>query len=164
MNAKNTKILEQNVWQLAPVYPIKKLLIRGKRRLQYWRAKLPDMAGKLMHLQSFGNLNNTCSNNFQCNFYALRKLLLVVLTELNMRQNFFCTIDQIQVVWEKRIFYYCMPCLRAMSKQRNFSSVVLKMNNDEEISVSNAVYKYDTNTNAGFFENFPNYREVYQCW
>ena len=82
-----------------------------------------------------------------------------------------------------------MPCLRATSKQiesnkddrttvrssfcfevsghakqRNFSSVVLKMNNDQEESVSSAVYKYDTSTNAAFFANFPDYREGYQCW
>ena len=37
--------------------------------------------------------------------------------ELSMRQNIFCKIDQIQVVWEMRIFYYCMACLRATSKQ-----------------------------------------------
>ena len=87
-----------------------------------------------------------------------------------------------------KIFYYCMPCLRVTSKQkrrsynsilsydlffcfdesghakqRNFSSVVLKMNNDQEESVSSAVYKYDTSTNTAFFENFPDYREGYQC-
>ena len=28
--------------------------------------------------------------------------------ELSMRKNFFCKIDQIQVVWEMWIFYYCM--------------------------------------------------------
>ena len=28
--------------------------------------------------------------------------------ELSMRQNFFCQIDQIQVLWEMRIFYYYM--------------------------------------------------------
>ena len=28
--------------------------------------------------------------------------------ELNMREIFFCKIDQIQVVWEMRIFYYCI--------------------------------------------------------
>ena len=84
--------------------------------------------------------------------------------ELSTRQIFFCKIDQIQVVWGMRIFDYCMPCLRATSKQRNFSSVVLKMNNDQEESVSSTVYKYDTRTNAAFFEKFPDYREVYQCW
>ena len=60
-----------------------------------------------------------------------------------------------------------MPCLCATSKhakQCNFSSVMLKMNNDQEESVSSAVYKYDTSTNAAFFENFPDYREGYQCW
>ena len=88
-----------------------------------------------------------------------------------------------------RIFYYCMPCLRATSKQkddrtivycrvrssfcfdvsghakqRNFSSVVLKINNDQEKLVSSAIYKYDTSTsNAAFFENFPDYRVGYQC-
>ena len=51
------------------------------------------------------------------------------------------------------------------AKQCNFLSVVLKINNDQEESVSSAVYKYDTSTNAAFFENFPDdYREVYQCW
>ena len=35
--------------------------------------------------------------------------------------NFFCKIDQIQVVWEMRIFYYCMLCLRATSKQKKRS-------------------------------------------
>ena len=50
------------------------------------------------------------------------------------------------------------------AKQRNFSSVVLKMNNDQEESVSSAVYKYDTSTIAAFFENFPDYREGYHCW
>ena len=39
------------------------------------------------------------------------------------------------------------------AKQRNFSSVVLRMNNDQEESVSSAVYKHDTSTNAAFFEN-----------
>ena len=34
------------------------------------------------------------------------------------------------------------------AKQRNFLSVVLKMNNDQEELVSSAVYKYDTSTNA----------------
>ena len=29
------------------------------------------------------------------------------------------------------------------------------MNNDQEESVSSAVYKYDTSTNAAFFENLP---------
>ena len=67
--------------------------------------------------------------------------------ELSMRQIFFCKIGQIQVVWEMRIFYYC-----------------LKMNNDQEESVSSAVYKYDTSTDTAFFENFPDYREGYQCW
>ena len=28
--------------------------------------------------------------------------------ELSMRQKFFCKINQIQVVWEMWIFYYCM--------------------------------------------------------
>ena len=36
--------------------------------------------------------------------------------------------------------------------------------NDQEESVSSAVYKYDTSTNAAFFENFPDYPEGYQCW
>ena len=27
--------------------------------------------------------------------------------ELSMRQKYFCKIDQIQVVWEMWIFYYC---------------------------------------------------------
>ena len=75
-----------------------------------------------------------------------------------------------------RIFYYCMPYLRATSKQkddrttvvqssfcfdvsghakqRNFLPVVLKMNNDQEKSMSSAVYKYDTSTKALFFK-FP---------
>ena len=39
--------------------------------------------------------------------------------------------------------------------QRDFSSVVLKVNNDREQSVSSTVYKYDTSTNATFFENLP---------
>ena len=43
-------------------------------------------------------------------------------------------------------------------------SAVLKMNNDQEESVSSAVYKYDTSINAAFSENFPDYREGYQCW
>ena len=47
------------------------------------------------------------------------------------------------------------------AKQCNFSSVVLKMNNDQEESVSSAVYKYETSTSAAFFENFPDYREGY---
>ena len=47
------------------------------------------------------------------------------------------------------------------AKQRNFSSVVLKMNNDQEESVSSAVYRYDTSINAAFFENFSDYREGY---
>ena len=53
-----------------------------------------------------------------------------------------------------RIFYYCMHCfdVSGYAKQRNFSSVVLKMNNDQEESVSSAVYKYDISTNAAFFE------------
>ena len=80
-----------------------------------------------------------------------------------------------------RICYYCMPCLRARrytddirssfcfdvsghAKQHIFSSVVLKMDNDQEESVSSAVYKYDTSTNAAFFKNYPDYREGYQCW
>ena len=87
--------------------------------------------------------------------------------ELSMRLIFFCKIDQIQIVWEIRIFYYCMPYLRATSKhakQRNFLSVVLKMNNDQEELVSSAVYKYGPSTNAAFFESFPDYRERYQCW
>ena len=83
--------------------------------------------------------------------------------ELSMRQIFFCKIDQIQVVWEMRIFYYCMSCLRATSKQRddlsyakhrNFSSVVLKMNNDQEESMSSAVYKYDKHKRC-FFKKIP---------
>ena len=41
------------------------------------------------------------------------------------------------------------------ARQHNFSSVVWKMNNDQEESVSSAVYKYDTSTNAAFFENLP---------
>ena len=41
------------------------------------------------------------------------------------------------------------------AKPREFSSVVLKMNNDQEESVSSAVYKYDTSTNAAFFKNLP---------
>ena len=59
-----------------------------------------------------------------------------------------------------------MPCfdVSGRAKQRNFSSVVLKINNDQEESVSSAVYKYDTSTNAAFFENFLDYREGYQCW
>ena len=36
--------------------------------------------------------------------------------------------------------------------QRNFSSVVLKMNNDQEESVSSAVYKYDTSTIVAFLK------------
>ena len=63
--------------------------------------------------------------------------------QLSMRQIFFCKIDQTQVVWEVEIFYY--------AKQRNFSSVVLKMDNDQKESVSSAVYKYDANTNSVFF-------------
>ena len=42
------------------------------------------------------------------------------------------------------------------AKQCNFSSVVLKMNNDQEESVSTVVHKYDTSTNAAFFLNLPN--------
>ena len=38
------------------------------------------------------------------------------------------------------------------------------MNNDQEESVSSAVYKYDTGINGAFLENFPDYREGYQCW
>ena len=89
----------------------------------------------------------------------------------NYATIFFGKIDQIQVVWEMRIFYYCIPCLRAESKQkddrtivyyrgrssfcvdvsghakqRNFSSVMLKINKDKEESVSSTVYKYDTST------------------
>ena len=41
-----------------------------------------------------------------------------------MRQIFFCKIDQIQVVWETRIIYYCMPCLRARSKQKDDRTTV----------------------------------------
>ena len=44
---------------------------------------------------------------------------------------------------------HALPPGHAM--QRNFSSVVLKTNNDQEESVSSAVYKYDTSTNAAFF-------------
>ena len=36
------------------------------------------------------------------------------------------------------------------------------MNNDQEESMSSAVYKYYTSTNAAFCENFPDYREGYQ--
>ena len=42
--------------------------------------------------------------------------------------NFFCKIDQIQVVWEMRIFYYCMPCLHATSKQKDDRTTVLSYN------------------------------------
>ena len=47
-----------------------------------------------------------------------------------------------------------MPCLRVSghAKQRNFSSVVLKINNDQEESVSSVLSKYDTSTNAPFLK------------
>ena len=44
--------------------------------------------------------------------------------ELSIRQKIFCKIDQIQVVSEMRIFYYCMPCLRATSKQKDDRTTV----------------------------------------
>ena len=50
------------------------------------------------------------------------------------------------------------------ARPRNFSSVMLKMNNDQEKSVSSAIYKYDTSTYTVFFLNSPDYREGYQCW
>ena len=63
----------------------------------------------------------------------------------------------------KRLHYF-HSCLKFFAIYRNFSSVVLKMNNDQERSVSSAVYRNDTSTNAAFFQNFPDYREGYQCW
>ena len=60
------------------------------------------------------------------------------------------------------LFLFRRVRTREHAKQRKFSSVVLKMNNDQEESVSSAVYKFDTSTNAAFFENFPNYCEGYQ--
>ena len=88
--------------------------------------------------------------------------------ELSMRQNFFCKIDQIQVVWTMRIFYYCMPCLRATSKQKDDRTIVflfrrVRTGKAAQFFVS-AVYKYDTSINAAFVENFPDYRERYLCW
>ena len=74
---------------------------------------------------------------------------------------------------DDRTTVYCRTVVRSSfcfdvsgyARQRNFSSVmVLKMNNDQEESVSSAVYKYDTSTNAAFFEKFPDYCEGYQCW
>ena len=86
-------------------------------------------------------------------------------------------IVQTNLIWEYFITDACLAsallettCLFACfdvsghEKQRNLSSVVLKMNNYQEESVSSAVYKYDTSTNAAFLENFPDYREGYQCW
>ena len=44
--------------------------------------------------------------------------------ELSLRQIFFCKIDQMQLVCEMRIFDYCMPCLRATSKQKDDRTTV----------------------------------------
>ena len=56
-------------------------------------------------------------------------------------------------VYCRTIVFFCVDA-SGYAKQRNFSSVVLKINNDQEESVSSAVYKYDTSTNVAFF-NLP---------